>query len=109
MEREKIGLEEVRKILSECLKDSEFCVCVANMPDEKLMKTNLHDEFGMDSLDFEDMFEELFHQYGILVSYRSEGQYSFKKEQTVESFIDTVNCSLKEDRDRLATFLGHEC
>ncbi len=91
-----IGVTEVRKILLEVLSDySGLCEGIASMPDEKLLKTNLRDEFGMDSLDFEDMFDELYNQCGIVVDIHNPlMEYPFNKEQTVQSFIDTVNYHL---------------
>ena len=94
-----IGITEVRKILLEVLSEyTGLCEGLASMesiPDEKLMKTNLRDEFGMDSLDFEDMFDELYNLYGIVVdTHNTLAEYSFNKEQTVENFIDTVNYHL---------------
>ena len=94
-----IGVTEVRKILLEVLSGyTGLCEGVASMPDEKLLKTNLRDEFGMDSLDFEDMFDELYNLYGIVVDiHNTLAEYSFNKEQTVENFIDTVNYCLSID------------
>ena len=96
---DKIGVTEVRKILLEVLSEytglCEGIASMASMPDEKLLKTNLRDEFGMDSLDFEDMFDELYNQYGIVVDVHNPlMEYPFNKEQTVENFIDTVNYHL---------------
>ena len=94
-----IGVTEVRKILLEVLSGyTGLCEGLASMesiPDEKLLKTNLRDEFGMDSLDFEDMFDELYNLYGIVVDIHNPlMEYPFNKEQTVENFIDTVNYHL---------------
>ena len=93
---DKIGVTEVRKILLEVLSGyTGLCEGVASMPDEKLLKTNLRDEFGMYSLDFEDMFDELYNQCGIVVdAYNRPMECPFNKEQTVENFIDTVNYHL---------------
>lgn len=94
-----IGVTEVRKILLEVLSGyTGLCEGIASMqsmPDEKLLKTNLCDEFGMGSLDFEDMFDELYNLYGIVVDIHNPlMEYPFNKEQTVQSFIDTVNYHL---------------
>lgn len=91
-----IGVTEVRKILLEVLSGyTGLCEGIASMPDEKLLKTNLCNEFGMDSLDFEDMFDELYNLYGIVVDiYDPLAEYSFNKEHTVENFIETVNYCL---------------
>ncbi len=96
---DKIGVTEVRKILLEVLSEyTGLCECVASMgsmPDEKLLKTNLRDEFGMDTLDFEEMFDELFNQCGITVDIHSPLiHYPFEDEPTVENFIETVNYHL---------------
>lgn len=96
---DKIGVTEVRKILLEVLSEyTGLCECIASMqsmPDEKLLKTNLCNEFGMDSLDFKDMFDELYNQYGIVVDVHNPlMEYPFDKEQTVENFIETVNYHL---------------
>ena len=94
-----IGVTEVRKILLEVLSEyTGLCEGIASMqsmPDEKLLNTNLCDEFGMGSLDFEDMFDELYNLYGIVVDIHNPlMEYPFNKEQTVQSFIDTVNYHL---------------
>ena len=94
-----IGVTEVRKILLEVLSEyTGLCEGLASMesiPDEKLLKTNLRDEFGMDSMDFESMFDELYNLYGIIVDVHNPlAEYSFNKEQTVENFIETVNYCL---------------
>lgn len=93
---DKIGITEVREILLEVLTVyTEYHDGIPHIPDEKLLKTNLRDEFGMDSLDFEDMFDELYNLYGIVVDiHHPLIEYPFNKEQTVENFIDTVNYHL---------------
>lgn len=94
-----IGLTEVREILLEVLTGyTEYHDGIPHIPDEKLLKTNLRDEFGMDSLDFEDMFNELYNLYGIVVDIHNPLiEYPFNKEQTVENFIKTVNYCLSID------------
>ncbi|MBR6355217.1 MAG: hypothetical protein IKR92_00035 [Alphaproteobacteria bacterium] len=96
---DKIGVTEVRKILLEVLSEyTGLCEGLASMesiPDEKLLKTNLRDEFGMDSMDFESMFDELYDLYGIVVDVHNPlTQFSFKEEPTVENFIEMVNYCL---------------
>jgi acyl carrier protein len=92
-----IGINEVRNILLEVLSGyTGLCEGIASMQDEKLLKINLRDEFGMDSLDFEDMFDELYELYGIAVDMHNQpARFSFKNEPTVENFIETVNYHLK--------------
>ena len=96
---DKIGIKEVRKILLEVLRGyTGLCEHIASIPDEKFLKINLHHEFGMDSLDFEDMFDELYNLYGILVDMHNPLIESpFSKEPTVENFIETVNYRLTID------------
>ena len=91
-----IGITEVREILLEVLTGyTEYHDGIPHIPDEKLLKTNLRDEFGMDSLDIEDMFSKLYDLYGISVNIHYPLiEYPFNKEQTVENFIDTVNYHL---------------
>ena len=91
-----IGITEVREILLKVLSGyTEYHDGIPHIPDEKLLKTNLSDEFGMGSLDFEDMFDELYNLYGIIVDIHNPlMEYPFNKEQTVQSFIDTVNYHL---------------
>ena len=96
---DKIGVTEVRKILLEVLSEyTGLCEGLASMesiPDEKLLKTNLRDEFGMDSMDFESMFDEFYDLYGIVVDVHNPlTQFSFKEEPTVENFIEMVNYCL---------------
>lgn len=93
---DKIGITEVRSILLEVLSGyTAYHDGIPHIPDEKLLKTNLREEFGMDSLDFEDMFDELHNLYGITVDiYNPLAEYPFHKEQTVENFIETVNYCL---------------
>ncbi len=95
----KIGVTEVRKILLEVLSEyTGLCEGVVSIPDKKFLKINLREEFGMDPLDFEDMFDELYNLYGIVIDIHSlPAQHSFNKEQTVENFIETVNCCLSVD------------
>ena len=94
-----IGTAEVRKILLEVLSEyTGLCEGVVSIPDEKFLKTNLCDEFGMSSLDFEDMFNELYNLYGIVIDIHNPlAQFSFKEEPTVENFIETVNYCLSID------------
>lgn len=69
------------------------------MPDEKFLKTKLRAEFGMDSLDFEEMFYELYNQCGIIMDiygHQPLPYYPFGDEPTVENFIETVNCYLSQ-------------
>lgn len=88
-----IGITEVREILLEVLTGyTEYHDGIPHIPDEKLLKTNLRDEFGMDSLDFEDMFDKLYDLYGISIDmYNPLTEFAFRREQTVENFIDMVN------------------
>lgn len=99
---DKIGLTEVREILVEVLRGyTGLCESVVRTPDEKFLKINLRNEFGMDSLDFEDMFDELYNLYGISVdiySHHPLTQYSFENEPTVENFIETVNYCLSIEK-----------
>lgn len=91
-----IGITEVREILLKVLSGyTEYHDGIPHIPDEMLLKTNLCNEFGMSSLDFEDMFDELYNLYGIVVDiHHPLIEYPFNKEQTVENFIDTVNYHL---------------
>ena len=95
-----IGVTEVRRILLEVLQGyTGLCEGVASMPDEKFLKTNLCDEFGMDSFDFEEMLDELYIQYGIIRDIDAHYPliyYLFEDEPTVEKFIETVNCYLSQ-------------
>lgn len=99
MRMREIGTAEVRKILLEVLSEyTGLCEGVVSIPDEKFLKTNLCDEFGMSSLDFEEMFNELYNLYGIVIDIHNPlAQFSFKEEPTVENFIETVNYCLSID------------
>lgn len=92
-----IGITEVRKILENVVNDYQF-YDLAKMSDEQLMDTDLRYDFGFDSLDFEDMFEELYNLYDITVDIHNPlAEYPFKEEETVKNFIETVNYCLSSD------------
>ena len=95
----KIGVKEVREILLEVLCGySGLCESIVRTPDEKFLKINLQDEYGLSSLDIEDMFDTLYELYGITVDVHNPlAEYSFNKERTVENFIDTVNYCLSRN------------
>ncbi len=90
---DKIGITEVREILSEVIKEYEGLYKIGmQTPDDKFVKMNLRTDFGLDSLDIEDMFDKLYDLYGISVDmYNPLTEFAFRREQTVENFIDMVN------------------
>lgn len=90
---DKIGITEVRVILSEVIKEYEGLYKIGmQTPDDKFVKMNLRTDFGLDSLDIEDMFDKLYDLYGISVDmYNPLTEFAFRREQTVENFIDMVN------------------
>lgn len=85
-----IGLSEVRHILNECnLAQSELGSGLVK--DEVLLKINLRDDYGLDSLDFEEMCSALWYEYRIELYDNAMEKSSFKEEPTVENFIKMVN------------------
>jgi len=92
-----IGIPEVRQILAEVIYEYDGLYEMAmHTPDEKLLKTNLRNDFGLDSLDFEDMFVALYHLYDIDIDARYNiPQYKFSNEPTVENFIEMINDCIK--------------
>lgn len=92
-----IGIPEVRQILAEVIYEYDGLYEMAmRTPDEKLLKTNLRNDFGLDSLDFEDMFVALYHLYDIDIDARYNiSQYKFSNEPTVENFIEMINDCIK--------------
>lgn len=86
-----IGITEVRKILEKVVNDYRYYDLV-KMSDEDLLKVDLRYDFQLDSLDFEDMFEEIHQTYGIAVeAYNPLAECAFNNEETVENFINMVN------------------
>ena len=88
-----IEVSDVRVILSEVIKEYEGLYKIGmQTPDDKFVKMNLRTDFGLDSLDIEDMFDKLYDLYGISVDmYNPLTEFAFRREQTVENFIDMVN------------------
>lgn len=85
----KITVEEVRQILKSVFEyNDELQAEMNKKKDEDFLQTNL-EEFGLDSLDFEDMLVELQNLYGINVARNSFAR--FYREPTVENFINMVN------------------
>ena len=85
----KIGVTEVRHILKECdLAQFKFSGFVR---DEVLLKVNLRDDYGLDSLDFGEMRSACLYEYGIELADNAMEISSFKEEPTVENFIKMVN------------------
>ena len=93
---DKIGITEVREILSKVIREYDGLYKIGfHTPDDELLKMNLYTDFGLGSLDIEDMFSKLYDLYGISVDIHNPLiEYPFNKEQTVENFIDTVNYHL---------------
>ena len=88
-----IEVSDVRVILSEVIKEYEGLYKIGmQTPDDKFVKMNLRTDFGLDSLDIEDMFDKLYDLYGISIDmYNPLTEFAFRREQTVENFIDMVN------------------
>lgn len=88
-----IGITEVREILSEVIREYDGLYKIGfHTPDDELLKMNLYTDFGLGSLDIEDMFSKLYDLYGISVDmYNPLTEFAFRREQTVENFIDMVN------------------
>ena len=88
-----IKVSEVREILTEVIGkyDSLYEIAIRT-PDDKLLKMNLCTDFGLDSLDIEDMCYTLCNSYGDTVKvFNPLTEFSFHKNQTIENFIDMVN------------------
>ncbi len=87
-----IGIAEVRKILEVTVNDYVYYRLI-KMSDEELLKIDLRYDFDLDSLDIEEMFNSIRSLYGINVD-RYLVKHPFNDDETVENFIDMVNCCL---------------
>ena len=85
-----IGITEVRHILNEC-NLAHFELHSGFVKDEVLMKVNLRDDYGLDSLDFEEMRSAVWSEYKIEMADDAMDKSSFREEPTVENFIKMVN------------------
>ncbi len=85
-----IGITEVRHILNEC-NLAQFELHHGFVKDEVLLKVNLRDDYGLDSLDFEEMRSAVWSEYKIEMADDAMDKSSFKEEPTVENFIKMVN------------------
>lgn len=94
-----IGVDYVRQILAEVVSNYEGKMAM-RAPDNKLLKMNLRTDFGLDSLDIEDMCDTISNDYGVIVDlygHHPLGHYSFESKATVENFIETVNYFLEQE------------
>ena len=85
-----IGITEVRHILNEC-NLAQFELRSGYVKDEVLLKVNLRDDYGLDSLDFEEMCSTVWYEYRIEIADNAMEDSSFKENPTVENFIKMVN------------------
>lgn len=88
-----ITLYEFRLNLAELVSDYDGLYEMAmRTPDDQLLKMNLYEDFGLDSLDIEEMFTTLCNDCGITDRvFNPLTRFAFHDEQTVENFIDLVN------------------
>lgn len=88
----KIGVTAVRMVLVEVLagysgsQDDVLC-----RPEERLLKTDLHKDYGLDASDFAKMLISLNNLYNIEVDENVLQKSTFFREPTVENFIRMVN------------------
>lgn len=96
---EKVTVQQVRKILENILVASEeqYLDKLAQISDEDLLKTNLHQEFNLDfsSFDCLVMEIELRRLYGTKLEEKKFAQFSY--EPTVENFINMFNDYVQDE------------
>ena len=86
----KIGVLEVRHILKEC-NLAQFYLRSGFVKDEVLLKVNLREDYGLDSLDLEEMCSTVWYEYKIKLADDAMDKSSFREEPTVANFIEMVN------------------
>ena len=84
-----ITVKQVREILEPIITNSEALAELSQMSDENLLDTDIIREFCLDSLDIEELFAEIYYQYGIRISDADIDR--FKKNATVRNFIRMCN------------------
>lgn len=71
---------------------------LVKMSDEQLLKADLRYDLELDSLDIEEILNELHSRYGIvIVLYNPLTEFAFNDDETVENFIDMVNYYLSHE------------
>lgn len=92
-----ITVADVRKILGKVLDDYHF-YDMEKMSDKQLLEIDLRYDFGLGSMDIEDMCSAVFDQFGIDININSPlFKHPFQEEETVENFIDMVNYCLNRN------------
>lgn len=89
-----IGVTEIRHNLADILRqDDKLYEMAMRTPDDQLLKMDLYADLGLDSLDIEEIFDQLMYSHGINGArvFNPLTKFSFHEEQTIENFIDMVN------------------
>ena len=84
------GITEVRHVLKEC-DLAQFYLRSGYVKDDDLLKVNLLEDYGLDSLDFEEMCSTVWYEYKIKLEDNAMDKSSFREEPTVDNFINMVN------------------
>ena len=93
-----IGVTEIRQNLAEILcQDDKLYEMAMSTPDDELLKMNFYDDLALNSLDIEEMFDQLLYSRGVTArAFNPLTKFSFHEEQTVKNFIDMVNYYLSQ-------------
>lgn len=83
-----ITVKQVRDLLNE-IADQNLRKNLSKMSDDNLSKTDIINEFQLDSLDVEELFAEIYYQYGIRISDADIDR--FREKPTTENFIRICN------------------
>ena len=91
MEIKEITVKQVREILETIITNSKALAELSQMSDENLLDTDtdIAKKFGLDSLDVEELFAEIYYQYGIRISDADIDR--FREKPTAENFIRICN------------------
>lgn len=93
-----VTVNDVRLNLSEIIYEYDgLYEMTMRTPDDQFLKLNLCDDFGLDSLDIEEMFVTQCSFYGVTVNkYNPLTKFAFHDEQTIENFMEMVNYYLNQ-------------
>lgn len=83
-----IDSKKLRIILNE-IAEPKLRKSLSEMSDDDLSETNIINEFQLDSLDVEELFAEIYYQYGIRISDADIDK--FREEPTGGNFIRICN------------------
>lgn len=83
-----ITVKQVRDLLNE-IADQNLRKNLSKMSDDNLLNADIVQEFDLDSLDIEELFAEIYYQYGIRISDADIDR--FREKPTAGDFIRICN------------------